>query len=179
MGKPKLEMDVVIKVINCAFSIVNSSPFTTNLSLSFEIHWGKYLHKLRLEGSLSMRVRFLLIPVVLALMTGCIGNGNIYENLEENPNVRIVRDIAEGGPGPLTKENVAIGGIRIGDTRDTVRKILGEPATIQEGGGGTPFVHWFYEQHNAYIFFYRASETDPVGGVAEIAVNLNFESAIL
>jgi hypothetical protein len=126
-----------------------------------------------------MMNRFFVVPIILLLVAGCTVGGQEQGNFETHPHLQIVESGKEGGPGPLAKDNVSIGGIHIGDSQDTVRKTLGEPTVIQEGGGGTPFVQWFYEQHNAYIFFYRASETDPVGGVAEIAVNLNFESAIL
>jgi len=118
-----------------------------------------------------MKVRFLIVPAILVLLTGCTEDEQSHENAEANPVIRIVQDIREAGPGPLAKEEVSIGGIHIGDSQDTVRNILGEPTTIQEGGGGTPFVHWYYEQHNAYISFYRTSGTDPAGGVADISVN--------
>lgn len=87
------------------------------------------------------------------------------------PAIQIVKSAREGGRGPLTKEEVSIGGIRIGDSQEAVLGLLGEPSFIQEGGWGTPFVHWHYEHHNVYIDFYRSSGSEPAGGVASIVVN--------
>ncbi|MDO3678631.1 hypothetical protein [Paenibacillus ehimensis] len=74
----------------------------------------------------------------------------------------------EKGPGPLTKENTSIGGIRIGDTQEQVKSLLGEPTKITNGGGGTPEVEWYYEKQNTRILFYRNSENEPIGGVENI-----------
>jgi len=118
-----------------------------------------------------MRIRLLLVAAMPVWMTGCMNGGQTAAKPESHPEIRIVRSPSEGGPGPLTGENASIGGIHIGDSRDAVSNILGEPSEIREGGGGTPFVQWYYEQHNVYVSFYRASETGPVGGVAAIAVS--------
>ena len=87
------------------------------------------------------------------------------------PAIQFVNSAREGGAGPLTKESVSIGGLRIGDSQESAIERLGEPSFIQESGWGTQFVHWHYEQHNVYIDFYRTAETEPVGGVASIVVN--------
>ncbi|WP_259617691.1 outer membrane protein assembly factor BamE [Paenibacillus doosanensis] len=84
---------------------------------------------------------------------------------------RIVANGKLAGKGPVTKANTSIGGIHIGDSQDQVRRLLGEPSKIRNGGGGTPDIMWYYEHENAYISFYRHGEKEPVGGVDEIQIN--------
>lgn len=89
--------------------------------------------------------------------------------------IKFVEKSSQIGSGELTKENIAVGGIHIGDSRETVMKLLGEPTT-KSILHSTPFPLWYYEKHNLYIAFYSKGGPDvspdaPAGGVVQITVN--------
>ncbi|RUS47583.1 hypothetical protein [Cohnella sp. AR92] len=124
----------------------------------------------------AVGVAVLLGVLLSALLAGC-SNGEIEavkadpaRRVEEAP-IRIVRNGKEAGPGPLTNENVSIAGIRIGDSQDQVRGILGEPSSFQNGGGGSPDIWWTYEERDLSVSFYRTGEKEPAGGVDAIKLN--------
>lgn len=84
--------------------------------------------------------------------------------------IRIVEDGAEIGPGPLTKENVSLAGIHIGDSQEQVLELYGEPDK-KEQIHSTPFPGWYYDDLGLLVMFYRRGEQEPVEGVVDIRVS--------
>jgi len=85
--------------------------------------------------------------------------------------IRIVENNAsEAGPGPLTKENVSLAGIHIGDSQEQVLKLYGEP-TKKEMVHSTPFLGWYYENLGLSVSFYRRGEREPIEGVVDIQIS--------
>jgi hypothetical protein len=68
--------------------------------------------------------------------------------------IRIVEhNASEAGPRPLTKENVSLAGIHIGDSQEQVLKLYGEP-TKKEPMHSTGFLGWYYDDLGLLVEFY-------------------------
>lgn len=83
--------------------------------------------------------------------------------------IRIVKDSAEIGPGPLTKENVSLGGIHIGDSQEQVLKLYGEP-TKKEHMHSTGFLGWYYDDLGLLVQFYTKGGLETAEGVVQIDI---------
>ncbi|TKI55253.1 outer membrane protein assembly factor BamE [Brevibacillus antibioticus] len=129
----------------------------------------------------------LLSIVVLSILAGCapatssnvevqpVSNGSVPIEEDLLKKMKIVNEDSEIGSGELTKENISLGGIHIGDSAEAVRKLLGEP-TSKGMLNSTPFPLWHYEKQNIYVAFYykggnNPSPDNPKGGVVSIVVN--------
>ena len=106
-------------------------------------------------------IKGLVLVVLLLTLFGC-----------SSEKVKIVNNNAsEAGPGPLTKENVSLAGIHIGDSQEQVLKLYGEP-TKKDKFPTTPFVRWYYEDLGLSVAFYGRGENEPViGGVVDIQIS--------
>lgn len=84
--------------------------------------------------------------IIIAIVSALIIVGGVYysankeakftappapiPSIQTNPleeKIHIVNNSSEAGPGPLTKENVSLAGIHIGDSQEQVFKLYGEP----------------------------------------------------
>ncbi|PYI54045.1 hypothetical protein [Paenibacillus flagellatus] len=83
--------------------------------------------------------------------------------------VYVVRNGSEVGQGPVSRTHTTLGGIRIGDTQEQVRALLGEPGerTI---AAGTPYPLWRYPEWDMDVTFYRKAEIEPAGGVLSVSI---------
>lgn len=116
----------------------------------------------------------ILIPVLVVGVTvmGYASNTNSTQTQSppSSPNmITIVKDGGEAGPGPLTKENVSLGNLRIGDSQEKVESKYGKPTTASKSHG-SPFLLWYYKDLNLYLEFFRASESDSPEGVVSIQI---------
>jgi len=84
--------------------------------------------------------------------------------------IRIVEDGMEIGPGPLTKENISLAGIHIGDSQEQVLELYGEPNRKKQVHS-TPFPGWDYDDLGLLVMFYRRGEQEPVEGVVDIRIS--------
>jgi len=85
--------------------------------------------------------------------------------------IRIVEhNASEAGSGPLTKKNVSLADIHIGDSQEQVLKLYGEP-TKKEQVHSTPFLGWYYEDSGLFVAFYRSGEREPIEGVVDIQIS--------
>ena len=84
--------------------------------------------------------------------------------------IGIIKNIEEAGPGPLTKENVSLAGIHIGDSQEQVLKLYGEPTKKADVYPGA-FYKWDYEDLGLSITFYRRGEQEPVEGVLDVKIS--------
>lgn len=84
--------------------------------------------------------------------------------------IRIVKDGTEIGPGPLTKENVSLAGIHIGDLQEQVLELYGEPSKKTDVYPGA-FYKWDYKDLGLSITFYRMGEREPIEGVVDIKIS--------
>lgn len=66
--------------------------------------------------------------------------------------IRIIKNIEEAGPGPLTKENVSLAGIYIGDSQEQVLKLYGKP-TEKKILESTPNPMWVYKELGLSVIF--------------------------
>lgn len=109
------------------------------------------------------RVVILTILLFAMFFTGCgVGTAEKIHIVENNT--------SEAGPGPLTKENATIGGIHLGDSREQVLQLYGEPDS-KSTFRATSFPLWYYKNLNMYVAFYTKDEpSDPVDGVIFIDV---------
>jgi hypothetical protein len=116
---------------------------------------------------LANTIRFRLIFILAAsFLSGCVTDGGA-----SRANIQIISSGSELDQGPLHPENIAIGGIYLGDTQEDVLKKLGEP-TEKGIEHSTPFPQWYYKDLNMYISFYTdGSPNGLVGGVVRIVVN--------
>jgi outer membrane protein assembly factor BamE (lipoprotein component of BamABCDE complex) len=92
------------------------------------------------------------------------------EEEQTDPDIHLVTGTQDEKPGNLTKEEVTIGNIHLGDTKQTVFQTLGEPSekrTDQKTGEDI----WYYSKHDATIIFYKSSPSYPAGGVIRIQIN--------
>ena len=84
--------------------------------------------------------------------------------------IRIVKDEKEADQGSLTKENVSLAGIHIGDSQEQVLELYGEP-NRKEQVHSTPFPGWSYDDLGLLVMFYRRGEQEPVEGVVDIRIS--------
>ncbi|GED28745.1 hypothetical protein BAG01nite_48470 [Brevibacillus agri] len=134
-----------------------------------------------------MRKVVLSSILVLSVLAGCSPstNPNVEKQIHYGENaeasqdylnkIKIIKSHSEIGSGELTKENIALGGIHIGDSAETVRNLFGEP-TSKGVLHSTPFPLWTYEKLNLFIAFYDKGGANPPidnpkGGVVSIVVN--------
>lgn len=131
--------------------------------------------------------------IIIAIVSALIIVGGVYyaankeakfttppapiPSIQTNPleeKIHIVNNSSEAGPGPLTKENVSLAGIHIGDSQEQVFKLYGEP-TEKEQFHSTPFhgwIHgWNYEELGLFVSFYRKNEFEPIQGVVDVLVS--------
>lgn len=78
-------------------------------------------------------IKGLVLVLLLLTLFGC-----------SSEKVKIIKDSSEIKPGTLTKENVSLAGIHIGDSQEQVLKLYGEP-TKKEMVHSTPFLEWYYD----------------------------------
>lgn len=135
-----------------------------------------------------MKKAILSSILVISALSGC-GFPSTIPNVEKQINqsenvaaledyrnkIKIIKSDSEIGSGELTKENIALGGIHIGESAETVRKLLGEP-TSKGVLNATPFPLWTYEKLNLSVAFYYKGGANPQidnpkGGVVSITVN--------
>jgi len=83
--------------------------------------------------------------------------------------IQIIKDGTEIGQGPLTKENVSLAGIHIGDSQEQVLKLYGEP-TKKFMVNSTPYLGWYYENLGLNVTFYRRNAFEPVEGIVNIHI---------
>lgn len=98
-----------------------------------------------------------LVPLLLPLL-GC-----------SSEKVKIIKNPSEMKPGTLTKENVSLGGIHIGDSQEQVFKLYGEPSK-KELVHSTPFLRWYYENLGLSVSFFRRGERETIEGVVDIQI---------
>lgn len=111
-----------------------------------------------------------ILLLLLVLLPACSSEES-NKNDKSASSLKIVNNMKEAGPGPLTPENTSLAEVHIGDTQEQVTQSLGEPDQKIDGGGGTPNIRWLYEADNLAISFYRSGETMPVGGVVDILIS--------
>ncbi len=75
-------------------------------------------------------IKGLVLVLLLLTLFGC-----------SSEKVKIIKDSSEIKPGTLTKENVSLAGIHIGDSQE--QELYGEP-TKKEMVHSTPFLGWYY-----------------------------------
>ncbi|MEJ8546967.1 hypothetical protein [Brevibacillus borstelensis] len=110
-----------------------------------------------------MNTLFLMYATLSECLTTAWNRRRFWESI-----VRVSRDISG-------VENIVVAGIHIGDTRETVLSLLGEPRA-KSFLPATPFPLWFYKEYNLYIAFYHSGGPNisldaPTGGVVSIEVN--------
>ncbi|RUS46738.1 hypothetical protein [Cohnella sp. AR92] len=115
----------------------------------------------------------IMASIIGLLLAGCTRSETDGDKASpnESANQRIVQNVKEAGQGSLTKENISIAGVHIGDTQDEVKRVLGDPSSTQNGGGGSPDMWWIYDELDMSISFYRSGESDDARGVDSIIVS--------
>jgi len=92
------------------------------------------------------------------------------DRMEYAAGIRLVKNGLEVGKGPVSRIDTAIGGIRLGDTQEQVRAVLGEP-TERSQARGTPYPQWYYRDQDMYVLFYRTGENEVPGGAVSIRID--------
>ncbi|MHB1043099.1 MAG: hypothetical protein ACYC0Q_09710 [Eubacteriales bacterium] len=77
---------------------------------------------------------------------------SVTQSNSEEEKIRIIKNIEEAGPGPLTKENVSIAGIYIGDSQEQVLKLYGKP-TEKKILESTSNPMWVYKELGLSVIF--------------------------
>ncbi|MBU5445583.1 M56 family metallopeptidase [Paenibacillus sp. MSJ-34] len=125
--------------------------------------------------------------LLIALLGGCVltnANSSAEQtDIESEPpkssieiqeqtdkdDIHFVIDTKDEIPGSLTKETATIGNVHLGDTKQNVYGILGEPAKVSSDSNTGEDI-WHYPKQAATVYFYKESPDFPVRGVSRILI---------
>lgn len=125
----------------------------------------------------------LLLIGAITILTACtsIVNGQSENAKSKQGNIstqssngeeKVSKGNEDGIPGLLTKETATIGDIHLGDSKQKVIGLLGDPDKVElnpDNGEKS----WYYSKHEATLFFYQESPDTPAGGVVRMIIKGN------
>ncbi|KEQ25426.1 M56 family metallopeptidase [Paenibacillus tyrfis] len=87
----------------------------------------------------------------------------------DDSEIHLVNNGESEVPGSLTIEKVAIGNVRLGDTKQAIFGLLGGPDKV-ESDSNTGEDIWHFSKHEATLYFYKDSPDFPSRGVSRVLI---------
>lgn len=115
-----------------------------------------------LKRSSSKTWLLLLFFVIAISISGCshqpVSNQNsqtptVTKSSSVEEKIHIINNLEDAGPGPLTEENVWIGGVHLGNSQQQILRLYGEPSKKTALLGNDPSPEWQYEKLGLSILF--------------------------